>query len=79
MLVAVPALLIVLFRLLNLPGEGLDREAGVWIGVAATLAAIACNYRSMGDSTFPEALRPRLDIETIPAPSADGERRDVAR
>ncbi len=79
MLVAVPAVLIVLFRLLNVPGDGLGREPGVWIGVAATLVAFACNYRSMGDATFPQALRPRLDVETIPAPSADGERRDVAR
>ena len=79
MLVAVPAVLIVLFRLIDLPGEGLGREPGVWLGVAATLAAFACNYRSMGDPSFPRALRPRLDIATIPTPSADGERRDVTQ
>ena len=79
MLVVVPALIVVLFRLLNLPGEGLEREAGVWIGVAATLAVFGCDYRSMADGSFPRAMRPRLDIATIPTPTADGERRDVAQ
>ena len=79
MLVAVPAVLMVLFRLIDTAGAGLGREPGLWLGLAATLAAFACNYRSMGDPRFPPALRPRLDIATIPAPSPDGERRDVAQ
>lgn len=79
MLIAVPALLMALFRLLNLPGDGLGREIGVWLGALATLGVIACDYRSMGDRTFPRAMRPRLDIETIPAPTPDGSRRDVTQ
>jgi cytochrome bd-type quinol oxidase subunit 2 len=79
MLIVVPGILIALFRLLNLPGDGLGREIGVWLGFAATLAVFACDYRSMGDSTFPRAMRPRLDIETIPTPSPDGQRRDVTQ
>jgi cytochrome bd-type quinol oxidase subunit 2 len=79
MLVVVPGILIALFRLLNLPGDGLERQAGIWLGFAATVAVFACNYRSMGDGSFPRAMRPRLDIETIPAPTSDGRRRDVAQ
>jgi cytochrome bd-type quinol oxidase subunit 2 len=79
MLVVVPGILIALFRLLNLPGEGLGREPGVWLGFAATIAVFAFDYRSMGDRSFPRAMRPRLDIATIPAPTPDGERRDVAQ
>jgi cytochrome bd-type quinol oxidase subunit 2 len=79
MLVVVPALLMMLFRLLNLPGDGLQREIGVWLGALATAAVFAFDYRSMGDSSFPRAMRPRLDIETIPAPTPDGGRRDVTQ
>ena len=79
MLVVVPAIVAVAFRLINLPGEGFERELGAWLGALATLAVFACDYRSMADSSFPRAMRPRLDVATIPAPTADGERRDVAR
>lgn len=79
MLVVVPAIIVVAFRLINLPGEGLERELGAWLGAIATLAVFACNYRSMADSSFPRAMRPRLDVATIPTPTADGERRDVAQ
>ena len=79
MLVAVPALLVALFRLLNLPGDGLERDAGVWLGMAAAIGVFAFDYRSMADGSFPRAMRPRLDIATVPAPTADGERRDVAQ
>src|SRR5215217_417904 len=37
MLVGVVAALLAVFRLLNVPGDGLGREAGVWIGTAAML------------------------------------------
>jgi hypothetical protein len=59
---------------------GLDpsREIGVWLAAAASIAVFAFDYRSMGDKSFPRAMRPRLDIATIPSPTADGERRDVS-
>jgi hypothetical protein len=77
MLVAVPAALLAVIRLINLPGADLSREAGAWIGAAAALALLAFNYRSMGDKAFPSAMRPRLDVEVVPAPAPDGTRRDV--
>lgn len=79
MLLAVPAAVLVVIRLLDVPADGLGREAGVWLGTVAALALFACDYRSMADNRFPRAMRPRLDIATIPAPTADGRRRDVTR
>jgi hypothetical protein len=55
------------------------REIGAWIGTLATLAILACGWRSMRDKRFPRALRPNLRIETIPAPAPDGERSDAVR
>src|SRR4051812_10454472 len=77
MLIGVPAAILAVIRLLNLPGDGLTREAGVWIGAASALALTVVAYRSMGDRTFPSAMRPRLDVEVIPSPVPDGARRDV--
>lgn len=53
------------------------RAAGVWIGTIAALAAMAFDIKSMRDKRFPSVMRPRLDIESIPAPAPDGSRRDV--
>jgi hypothetical protein len=80
MLVGVVAGVLAFIRLLDVPGggPGVGREAGVWIGTAAMLALLWLDARSMGDKRFPRAMRPRLDIATIPAPTADGERRDVS-
>lgn len=67
-----------------LGGEGgysgsvdVTREPGVFIGTLAALAIFFFDYRSMADSRTPHAMRSRLDVATIPAPTADGERRDL--
>ena len=65
-------------RILNLPGDLDGRALGLWLGAVALLAIFLLNYRSMSDKRFPKAMRPRLDVATIPAPTADGKRRDVA-
>src|SRR4051812_37961714 len=71
------AAVIAVIRLLNLPGAASGRDVGVWIGTIAALALVAFDIKAMRDKTFPAAMRPRLDIETIPAPAPDGTRRDV--
>jgi hypothetical protein len=53
------------------------RDAGVWIGTIAALALVAFDIKAMRDKTFPASMRPRLHIETIAAPTADGTRRDM--
>jgi hypothetical protein len=71
------AAVLAVIRLINPPFDDVSREAGVWIAVIAALATAAFDVKSMRDKRFPAAMRPRLDIETIPAPLADGTRRDV--
>jgi hypothetical protein len=59
-------------------GIDVTREIGAWLGAAAAIAILLFDYRSMADSRTPHAMRSRLDVATIPAPTADGERRDLA-
>jgi hypothetical protein len=79
---ALAAVLLALFRLLDVPdiapGSDASREAGVWVAAVAAVAVFYLNSRSMGDKRFPHAIRSRLEVTTIPTPTADGERRDVS-
>jgi hypothetical protein len=59
-------------------GIDVTREIGAWLGTFAALAVVLLDYRSMADSRTPHAMRSRLEVATIPAPTADGERRDLA-
>jgi hypothetical protein len=71
------AAVLALIRLLNPPADDVSRDAGVWIGAIAALALVGVDIKSMRDKRFPGAMRPRLEIEIIPTPAADGTRRDV--
>jgi hypothetical protein len=81
--IATAGLIVALFRLASPPevltGAETTREIGVWIGAVEVLAVVFGAWRSMRDKSFPAAMRPRLDVETIPTPTADGERLDVQR
>ncbi|MEA2426435.1 MAG: hypothetical protein QOF37_63 [Thermoleophilaceae bacterium] len=69
---------IALIRLLAPPGSGdVTREIGAWLGAAAAVAIFFLDWRSMRDKSFPPVMRPPLHVETIPAPAADGTRRDA--
>jgi hypothetical protein len=75
---ALVAAVVAVVRLLDAPGAGgATREAGAWLGAAAAVAIFAFNWRSMRDKSFPPVMRPPLHVETIPAPAADGTRRDA--
>jgi hypothetical protein len=76
--VLVVAAVLAVIRLLSLPGDADAREAGVWIGTLATLALFGFDCKAVRDKRFPRAMRPSLTIETVPAPSPDGARRDVS-
>jgi hypothetical protein len=80
-LIGLIAAVFALIRVVNAPdlGASVDRALGVWLGAASVLGVLVFGWRSMGDKRFPAAMRPRLDVATIPTPSADGERRDVAQ
>ena len=78
--VALLAAILAVVRLFNTPvpsGVDVTREIGVWLGTASALGMLVFDWRSMRDKSFPVAMRPHLDIETIPAPPADGARRDA--
>lgn len=76
LLVAGIATLFVLFRLLNLPGEhGVTREIGVWLGALASIGLTVATWRSLLDETFPEAMRPHVEVEVLPAPPPDAKPR----
>ena len=70
------AAVLAVVRLANPPGD-LSRAAGAWIAVISSLALVAFDIKSMRDKRFPTSMRPRLDIETVPAPASDGSRRDM--
>lgn len=70
------AAILTVFRLIDPPVDG-DRAIGAWLGTTAVLALFFLDYRSMADRTFPHAMRPRLEVEVVPTPTPDGQRRDV--
>jgi hypothetical protein len=75
--VLIVAAILAVIRLINPPAAGVSRDAGVWIAAIAALALLALDSKSMRDKRFPAAMRPQLDIETVPAPAADGTRADL--
>ena len=75
--VLIVAALLVVIRLINPPADDVSREAGVWIAAISALGLLALDSKAMRDKRFPAAMRPRLDIETVPAPAADGTRADT--
>ncbi len=76
LLVAGIAMLFTLFRLVNLPGEhGVTREIGVWLGALASVGLSVSTWRALLDETFPEAMRPHVEVEVLPAPPPDAKPR----
>jgi hypothetical protein len=77
-LVGVFGLLLVLFRVLNLPGEADGRVAGLWLALIATLGIVAGSVVGMRDERrSPKGRHTDLagvpvgsppEIETLPAP-----------
>jgi hypothetical protein len=50
------ALVLIVYRLINPPGEGLDLEYGAWIGLASALAATYGGYLGMQPLKPPKAV-----------------------
>lgn len=72
LLLAGLATLFALFRLVNMPGpHGVTREIGAWLGPLGCVALVAATWRSLLDERFPDAMRPHLEVEVLPAPAAD--------
>jgi hypothetical protein len=56
------------------PPDGADRQAGLWIGLAACLGATLAAFASIRDQRFPRAVveASRVDIPTHAAPPGGG-------
>ena len=52
-----------------------DREVGVWLGALASVGLSVSTWRALLDETFPEAMRPHLEVEVLPAPPPDAKPR----
>ena len=65
---AIVASILVLIRLLDLPGAVDARELGLYIGVAATLGVLVGLWRSIGDESFPREVHTQVEVTPLPAP-----------
>jgi hypothetical protein len=76
------ALVLVLIRVLNMPDWAVEREWGLWLGLAATVGIVAGALLAMRDERLTRESRhtdltgvpvasPR-EIETLPAPRPEG-------
>jgi hypothetical protein len=59
-------LLLVLWRMLDVPAGWIDRQAGIWLALASSLGIIAGAFVAMRDEIRPAGTP--LEIEAIPAP-----------
>jgi hypothetical protein len=62
------AILLVLFRIVDLPGEQLEVLYGAWLALAGTIVAWVGSWLSLRDESTPGAVAP--DIPVRPAPPA---------
>jgi hypothetical protein len=58
--------LLVLFRLIDIPDGAAGREWALWLGLAGALGIVAGSFVAMRDEIRPDATRP--DIPAIPSP-----------
>lgn len=62
------AVLLVLFRLIDSPGDGLDVRAGAWVGLVAAIALTAGGWRSIA-AEYVRGLPPDPEPELRPTPA----------
>jgi hypothetical protein len=67
------AAILVLIRLLDLPGAVERREIGLYLGVVATLGVLVGAWRSIGDQSFPRQVAAQVDVTPLPAPKPRSE------
>jgi hypothetical protein len=66
--VAFVAAIVVVIKALSLPDGADGREAGLYIGVVATLGVLVGAWRSIGDQSFPKGASARVEVTPLPAP-----------
>ena len=50
----------------------ISREEGLWLGLVCCVGMVLSAWRSMGDEYFPQAVRPRPQVEKLDLPSISG-------
>ena len=50
-----------------------DREIGLWLGLAGVIGVLVGAWRSMGDQSFPATARPEVEVTPLPAPKPRSE------
>lgn len=67
------AAILVVIRLLDLPGAVDSREIGLWLGALGTFGVLIGGWRSIGDETFPRGVAKQVEVTPLAAPKARGE------
>ena len=60
--------LLVLFRVLDIPDWAGGRAWALWLGLAGTLGIVAGSYIAMRDEIRPDAAEPDIDLMPAPRP-----------
>ena len=70
---AFTAAILVVIRLLDLPGAVDSREIGLWLGALGTFGVLVGTWRSIGDQSFPRAIAKQVEVTPLPAPKPRSE------
>jgi hypothetical protein len=71
--VAFVAAILVAIRALSLPTGADGRQAGLYVGIAATLGVLVGAWRSIGDERFPREVTKQVEVTPLPAPKPRSE------
>ena len=68
--VALVAAVLVVIHTISLPDGADGRDIGLWLGLAGAVGVLVGAWRSMGDQSFPAAVRQQVEVTPLPAPKA---------
>jgi hypothetical protein len=66
--VALAAAVLAAIHTISLPDGATGREVGLWLGLAGSIGVLVGAWRSMGDQSFPAAVRQQVEVTPLPAP-----------
>jgi hypothetical protein len=71
--IALVAAILVVIHALSPPDGASGREFGLYLGIAGAFGVLVGAWRSMGDQSFPRAVKPQVDVTPLPAPKPRSE------
>ena len=66
--VALAAAVLAVVHTISLPDGATERNVGLWLGLAGAVGVLVGAWRSMGDQSFPAAVRQEVEVTPLPAP-----------